>query len=137
MIRLAQRQSRSTWAAAAAGAGAGATRRGFAVAAESPTLADVHGVKCATSTSTGSRETAAISVVVKAGARHEPAPGVAHVLKNSLFKVSSVVVCWGGGRAGDVPICSPGDWQQHPPAPGIAQPSPLRSQHAVHSLTHL
>ncbi|GAA6000227.1 hypothetical protein JCM10207_007915 [Rhodosporidiobolus poonsookiae] len=30
--------------------------------------------------------TASISVVVKAGSRYEPAPGVAHVLKNSLFK---------------------------------------------------
>ena len=33
--------------------------------------------------------TAAIAVVLKAGSRHEPGPGYAHVLKNFLFRVRS------------------------------------------------
>ncbi|GAA5898491.1 ubiquinol--cytochrome-c reductase subunit 2 [Sporobolomyces salmoneus] len=45
---------------------------------------DVNGVKVASSETAA--PTSAISLVIKAGSRYEPAPGVAHVLKNSLFK---------------------------------------------------
>lgn len=51
------------------------------------TTQNAGGVKVASSED-GSR-TSSISVVVKSGARYEPAPGVAHVLKNSVFKVRS------------------------------------------------
>lgn len=44
-------------------------------------------IKVATTPATND-QTAAITVVVKAGSRHEPSAGLAHVLKNSLFKVS-------------------------------------------------
>lgn len=54
------------------------------------TTQNAGGVKVASSED-GSR-TSSISVVVKSGARHEPAPGVAHVLKNSVFKVRSPAV---------------------------------------------
>lgn len=37
-----------------------------------------------------SAPTGAISVVVKAGSRFETAPGLAHVLKNSVFKVRQI-----------------------------------------------
>ena len=33
------------------------------------------------------KPTSSISVIARAGSRFEPAPGVAHVLKNSVFKV--------------------------------------------------
>ncbi|GAA5869200.1 hypothetical protein JCM16303_000388 [Sporobolomyces ruberrimus] len=45
---------------------------------------DANGVKVASSET--SAPTSAISLIIKAGSRYEPAPGVAHVLKNSLFK---------------------------------------------------
>ncbi|GAA5976477.1 hypothetical protein JCM5350_001704 [Sporobolomyces pararoseus] len=45
---------------------------------------DANGVKVASSETAA--PTSAISLVIKAGSRYEPAPGVAHVLKNSLFK---------------------------------------------------
>lgn len=60
-------------------------RRGYA------TVADAGGVKVAsvTESSSLSAPTSAIAVVVKAGSRYETQPGLAHVLKHSLFKVSS------------------------------------------------
>ncbi|BGP23162.1 ubiquinol-cytochrome c reductase core subunit 1 [Rhodotorula toruloides] len=51
------------------------------------TTQNAGGVKVASSED-GSR-TSSISVVVKSGARYEPAPGVAHVLKNSVFKATN------------------------------------------------
>lgn len=51
------------------------------------TVADAGGVKVASSVETPS-STSAIAVVVKAGSRYESQPGLAHVLKHSLFKVS-------------------------------------------------
>lgn len=33
------------------------------------------------------KPTSSISIIARAGSRFEPAPGVAHVLKNSVFKV--------------------------------------------------
>lgn len=46
---------------------------------------DANGIKVA-GNDEGAR-TSSISLIVKAGSRYEPAPGVAHVLSNSLFKV--------------------------------------------------
>lgn len=61
--------------------------RGYAVPSSSFQVADAAGIKVATSQS--GLPTSSLSVVVKAGSRYEPAPGVAHVLKDSLFKVRS------------------------------------------------
>ena len=52
------------------------------------TVADAGGVKVASASESSSSPTGAIAVVVKAGSRFEPQPGLAHVLKHSLFKVS-------------------------------------------------
>ena len=62
-----------------------ALARGYAAPAVS--VSDAAGVKVS-SIEDGARA-AAISVVVKAGSRFESAPGLSHVLKNSLFKVSA------------------------------------------------
>lgn len=60
--------------------------RGYATPSSSLfSVQDANGVKIATSDTAA--PTSAISLVIKAGSRYEPAPGVAHVLKNSLFKV--------------------------------------------------
>lgn len=62
--------------------------RGYATPSSSSSLfsvQDANGVKVASSES--GAPTSAISLIIKAGSRYEPAPGVAHVLKNSLFKV--------------------------------------------------
>lgn len=59
--------------------------RGYAVPSSSFQVKDAAGIKVASSTS--GLPTSSLSVVVKAGSRYEPAPGVAHVLKDSLFKV--------------------------------------------------
>ena len=69
-------------------ASAALSRRAYATATSSGqfSLAEAQGIKVAT-TEDGS-PTAAISVVIKAGSRFESSPGLAHVLKNSLFKVS-------------------------------------------------
>ncbi|BGP14442.1 ubiquinol-cytochrome c reductase core subunit 1 [Rhodosporidiobolus nylandii] len=64
-----------------------ALARGYATPSSVFAVQDVNGVKVA-SVDEGA-PTAAISVVVKAGSRYEPAPGVAHVLKNSLFKANN------------------------------------------------
>ncbi|GAA6028052.1 hypothetical protein JCM8097_001849 [Rhodosporidiobolus ruineniae] len=64
-----------------------ALARGYAVPSTSFTVQEVGGVKVAAADQ--GLPTASISVVVKAGARHEPAPGVAHVLKNSLLRSSN------------------------------------------------
>jgi hypothetical protein len=45
-------------------------------------------IKLASTPPTSADQTAAITVVIKAGSRHEPSAGLAHVLKNSLLKVS-------------------------------------------------
>ena len=54
-------------------------------AAASFSTVDANGIKVA-GNDEGAR-TSSISLIVKAGSRYEPAPGVAHVLSNSLFKV--------------------------------------------------
>ncbi|KAK4045999.1 ubiquinol-cytochrome c reductase core subunit 1 [Microbotryomycetes sp. JL201] len=58
-----------------------AARRSYASFA----VSDVSGVKVAASDDVAA-PTGALSVVVKAGSRYEPQPGVAHCLKNALFK---------------------------------------------------
>ncbi|KDE05553.1 hypothetical protein MVLG_04050 [Microbotryum lychnidis-dioicae p1A1 Lamole] len=60
-------------------------RSGYATSVQSSEAAG--GIKIAAS-DVGS-PTAAISVVVKAGSRYETAPGLAHVLRNSLFKATN------------------------------------------------
>ncbi|GAA5868991.1 hypothetical protein JCM3774_002442 [Rhodotorula dairenensis] len=68
--------------AAVAPAGA----RAYATPAASFSTADANGIKVA-GNDEGAR-TSSISLIVKAGSRYEPAPGVAHVLSNSLFKAT-------------------------------------------------
>lgn len=46
-----------------------------------------NGIRIATSDDAS--PTAAVSVIIKAGSRFENSPGLAHVLKNSVFKVRS------------------------------------------------
>ncbi|GAA6024462.1 hypothetical protein JCM11491_001159 [Sporobolomyces phaffii] len=58
--------------------------RSYATPSSLFSVHEANGVKVASSES--SAPTSAISLVIKAGSRYEPAPGVAHVLKNSLFK---------------------------------------------------
>ncbi|KAK4058242.1 ubiquinol-cytochrome c reductase core subunit 1 [Microbotryomycetes sp. JL221] len=58
----------------------------YATSPSSFSVADVNGVKLATKDEALSTPTGAISVIVKAGSRFEPQPGVAHCLKNALFK---------------------------------------------------
>jgi hypothetical protein len=50
--------------------------------------------------------TSAITVAVKAGPRYEPAPGLAHVLKNSVFKVGLLVQCMSCVHSSSRPIRS-------------------------------
>ncbi|GAA5891422.1 hypothetical protein JCM6882_004689 [Rhodosporidiobolus microsporus] len=65
-----------------------ALTRGYAAPSSSVfAVQDVNGIKVAAADQ--GLPTSSISVVVKAGSRYEPAPGVAHVLKNSLFKSTS------------------------------------------------
>lgn len=64
-----------------------ALARGYATPASLFSVQDASGVKVASSNEGSS--TGAISVVVNAGSRYESAPGLAHVLKNSVFKVRS------------------------------------------------
>lgn len=63
-------------------------------------LAEASGIKIA-SVDDGA-PTGAISVIVKGGSRFETSPGLSHVLKNSLFKVSfrifSLAGCCEGER---------------------------------------
>lgn len=60
--------------------------RSYATPASLFSVADAAGVKVASSDEGAT--TGAISVVVKAGSRYESAPGLAHVLKHQVFKVS-------------------------------------------------
>ncbi|GAA5821379.1 hypothetical protein JCM11251_004595 [Rhodosporidiobolus azoricus] len=65
-----------------------ALTRGYAAPSSSVfAVQEVNGIKVAAADQ--GLPTSSISVVVKAGSRFEPAPGVAHVLKNSLFKSTS------------------------------------------------
>lgn len=62
-----------------------ALARGYATPAPFALHEAANGIKVAAKDE--GRPTASISIVAKAGSRYEPAPGVAHVLKNSVFKV--------------------------------------------------
>lgn len=79
-----------------------ALRRSYATAAAS--VAEASGVKVA-GIENGSRSgTTTVTVAVKAGARYETTPGVAHVLKNFAFKVRCCAVARGSGW----PCCARG-----------------------------
>ncbi|GJN87275.1 hypothetical protein Rhopal_000223-T1 [Rhodotorula paludigena] len=64
-----------------------ALARGYATPAPFALHEAANGIKVAAKDE--GRPTASISIVAKAGSRYEPAPGVAHVLKNSVFKATS------------------------------------------------
>ncbi|GAA5974204.1 hypothetical protein JCM11641_003324 [Rhodosporidiobolus odoratus] len=64
-----------------------ALTRGYATPSSVFAVQDVNGIKVASADE--GHPTSSISVVVNAGSRYEPAPGVAHVLKNSLFKANN------------------------------------------------
>ncbi|GAA5954199.1 hypothetical protein JCM21900_006959 [Sporobolomyces salmonicolor] len=66
------------------GAAAPALARSYATPSSLFSVHDANGVKVAAADQ--GAPTSSISVIVKAGSRYERAPGVAHVLKNSLFK---------------------------------------------------
>jgi predicted Zn-dependent peptidase len=61
-----------------------ALRRSYATAAN---VSEAAGVKVLGIDNGLRPATSSVSVIVKAGSRYEPAPGVAHVLKNFVFKV--------------------------------------------------
>jgi len=63
----------------------GAVRRAYATIAESA------GVKVAGFENVAPAGTASVTVVVKAGSRYEPQAGVAHALKNFVYKVRAVL----------------------------------------------
>ena len=63
--------------------GSAALKRAYA------TVSDVSGVKVAGVEVGQPAATTSITVVVKAGTRYEPKPGVAHVLKSFAYKVCS------------------------------------------------
>ncbi|GAA6058632.1 hypothetical protein JCM10212_004043 [Sporobolomyces blumeae] len=78
-LRTSALRTRAPRAAAVAGA------RSYATPSSSLfSVQDANGVKVAAADSAA--PTSSISLVVKAGSRYEASPGVAHVLKNSLFK---------------------------------------------------
>jgi ubiquinol-cytochrome c reductase core subunit 2 len=60
-----------------------ALRRSYATAAN---VSEAAGVKVLGIDNGLRPATSSVSVIVKAGSRYEPAPGVAHVLKNFVFK---------------------------------------------------
>ncbi|SCV67497.1 BQ2448_5108 [Microbotryum intermedium] len=64
--------------------GSSVRRSGYATTSSVQSSEAAGGIKIAASDA--GAPTAAISVVVKAGSRYETAPGLAHVLRNSLFK---------------------------------------------------
>lgn len=64
-----------------------ALRRSYATAAN---VSEAAGVKVLGVDNGLRPATSSVSVIVKAGSRYEPAPGVAHVLKNFAFKVCAV-----------------------------------------------
>lgn len=66
-----------------------ASRRSYATHAPAFSVTQASGVRVAASSDEG-KPTSAISVIVKAGSRYEPAPGMSHVLKNLVFKVPAI-----------------------------------------------
>ncbi|BGP54221.1 hypothetical protein JCM8202_001354 [Rhodotorula sphaerocarpa] len=79
-LRTAALRARAARAAVAPGA------RAYATPSAQFAVADANGIKVAAHDE--GAHTSSISLVVKAGSRYEPAPGVAHVLSNSLFKAT-------------------------------------------------